>query len=85
MVVKRGEVYWVEFDPVTGSEQGGLRPALIVQQTSGTNTARLPWSSRSRARYHRALIRLSWSWNRRKRAAGAQRYQMLPDRNCSER
>ncbi|TEU15256.1 MAG: type II toxin-antitoxin system PemK/MazF family toxin, partial [Anaerolineales bacterium] len=32
MVVKRGEIYWVEFDPVKGSEQGGLRPALIVQQ-----------------------------------------------------
>lgn len=35
MVVKRGEIYWVEFDPVKGSEQGGLRPALIVQQDVG--------------------------------------------------
>lgn len=35
MVVKRGEIYWVEFDPVKGSEQGGLRPALIVQQDIG--------------------------------------------------
>lgn len=35
MAVKRGEIYWVEFDPVKGSEQGGLRPALIVQQDVG--------------------------------------------------
>lgn len=34
-VVNRGEIYWVEFDPVKGSEQGGLRPALIVQQDVG--------------------------------------------------
>lgn len=35
MPVKRGEVYWVEFDPVKGSEQGGMRPALIVQNDLG--------------------------------------------------
>ena len=35
MVVRRGDIYWVEFDPVKGSEQGGLRPALIVQHDVG--------------------------------------------------
>jgi mRNA interferase MazF len=35
VVVKRSEIYWVEFDPVKGNEQGGLRPALIVQQDIG--------------------------------------------------
>ena len=35
MSVKRGEIYWVEFDPVKGSEQGGLRPALVVQNDIG--------------------------------------------------
>ncbi len=35
MTVRRGEIYWVEFDPVKGSEQGGLRPALVVQQDLG--------------------------------------------------
>jgi mRNA interferase MazF len=35
MAVKRGEIYWVEFDPVKGSEQGGLRPALVVQNDIG--------------------------------------------------
>lgn len=31
MKVRRGEVFWVRLDPVLGSEQGGLRPALIIQ------------------------------------------------------
>jgi mRNA interferase MazF len=35
MTLARGEIYWVEFDPVKGSEQGGLRPALIVQNDLG--------------------------------------------------
>lgn len=35
MNVRRGEIYWVEFDPVKGSEQGGLRPALVVQNDVG--------------------------------------------------
>ena len=33
--IRRGEIYWVEFDPVKGSEQAGLRPALVVQQDVG--------------------------------------------------
>jgi mRNA interferase MazF len=39
MVVRRGEIYWVEFDPVKGSEQGGLRPALVVQNDIGNRYA----------------------------------------------
>jgi mRNA interferase MazF len=35
MTVRRGEIYWVEFEPVKGSEQGGLRPALVVQNDVG--------------------------------------------------
>jgi len=35
MAVRRGEIYWVEFSTVKGSEQGGLRPALVVQQDVG--------------------------------------------------
>ncbi|HSN76398.1 MAG TPA: type II toxin-antitoxin system PemK/MazF family toxin [Anaerolineae bacterium] len=39
MAVKRGEIYWVEFDPVKGSEQGGLRPALVVQNDTGNRAS----------------------------------------------
>ena len=35
MSTRRGEIYWVEFDPVKGSEQAGLRPALVVQNDVG--------------------------------------------------
>lgn len=35
MPVRRGEIYWVEFDPVKGGEQSGLRPALVVQNDLG--------------------------------------------------
>jgi len=31
MIVKRGELWWANFDPVKGSEQGGTRPVLIIQ------------------------------------------------------
>ena len=34
-MAKRGEIYWVEFDPVKGNEQSGLRPALVVQNDTG--------------------------------------------------
>jgi mRNA interferase MazF len=39
MAVMRGEIYWVEFDPVKGSEQGGLRPALVVQNDIGNRSS----------------------------------------------
>ncbi len=35
MTVQRGEIYWVDFEPVKGSELGGIRPALVVQQDLG--------------------------------------------------
>jgi len=35
MQARRGQVYWVNFDPRRGSEQGGVRPALIVQNDRG--------------------------------------------------
>lgn len=35
MSVKRGEIYYADLNPVQGSEQGGLRPVLIVQNDIG--------------------------------------------------
>ena len=31
MSIKRGEIYYADLSPVVGSEQGGVRPVLIVQ------------------------------------------------------
>lgn len=33
--VKRGEVYYIDLSPTKGSEQGGLRPCVIVQNDIG--------------------------------------------------
>ena len=35
MIVKRGDIYYADLSPVVGSEQGGLRPVLIVQNDTG--------------------------------------------------
>ena len=57
MNIKRGEIYYADLSPVIGSEQGGVRPVLVVQNdvgnkysptviaaaiTSQTGKARLP-------------------------------------------
>lgn len=35
MVVKRGDMYYADLSPVVGSEQGGIRPVLIIQNDMG--------------------------------------------------
>lgn len=33
--IKRGDIYYADLSPVVGSEQGGMRPVLIVQNNVG--------------------------------------------------
>ena len=33
--IKRGEIYYADLSPVVGSEQGGVRPVLIIQKDGG--------------------------------------------------
>lgn len=35
MTVKRGDIYYADLSPVIGSEQGGVRPVLIIQNDVG--------------------------------------------------
>ena len=35
MIIKRGDIYYADLRPVIGSEQGGVRPVLIVQNDTG--------------------------------------------------
>ena len=35
MVIKRGDMYYADLSPVVGSEQGGIRPVLIIQNDTG--------------------------------------------------
>ena len=35
MVIKRGDIFYADLRPVVGSEQGGIRPVLIIQNDVG--------------------------------------------------
>jgi len=35
LIVQRGEVYFADLSPVVGSEQGGVRPVLVIQNDIG--------------------------------------------------
>ncbi len=35
MVIKRGDMFYADLSPVIGSEQGGIRPVLIIQNDTG--------------------------------------------------
>lgn len=68
MLVRRGDIYYADLRPVVGSEQGGVRPVLIIQNdvgnrhsptvicaaiTSRMNKAKLPTHIElNAARYH---------------------------------
>ena len=53
MSLKRGDIYFAELNPVQGSEQGGMRPVLVVQNDVGNNysptTIVLPITSPAKA------------------------------------
>ena len=35
MIIKRGDIFYADLRPVVGSEQGGVRPVLIIQNDTG--------------------------------------------------
>lgn len=35
MVIRRGDIYYADLSPVVGSEQGGIRPVLVIQNNVG--------------------------------------------------
>ena len=34
-MIERGDIYYADLNPVTGSEQGGVRPVLVIQNDTG--------------------------------------------------
>ena len=34
-MISRGDIYYADLSPVVGSEQGGLRPVLVLQNNKG--------------------------------------------------
>ncbi len=53
-IIKRGDIYYAELNPVIGSEQGGTKPVLIISNDMGTGIARQSLLPLSQAR-HRQL------------------------------
>ena len=35
MIIRRGDIYYADLRPVVGSEQGGVRPVLVIQNDTG--------------------------------------------------
>ena len=35
MIIRRGDIFYADLSPVVGSEQGGVRPVLIIQNDIG--------------------------------------------------
>jgi len=61
VALSRGAVVWVDFDPTTGREQRGTRPALVVSSTDYLSSVRdlvvvLPLTSVDRGWPHHVLV-----------------------------
>ena len=39
-IIKRGDIYYANLNPVIGSEQGGTRPVLIISNDTGNKHSR---------------------------------------------
>lgn len=44
MIIRRGDIYYADLRPVVGSEQGGIRPVLIIQNDVGLCRLSVPQS-----------------------------------------
>jgi mRNA interferase MazF len=59
---RRGEVYWADLEPVVGSEQGGKRPVIIVQNDIGnqhsSTTVVVPVTSSTAKVWYRVNVQL---------------------------
>lgn len=59
---RRGEIYWASLEPVVGSEQGGKRPVIVVQNDVGNQhsatTIVVPVTSSPAKAWYRVNVRL---------------------------
>ena len=56
MTVKRGELYYADLSPVVGSEQGGIRPVLVVQNDTGNKYSPTVIAAAVTSRIHKARL-----------------------------
>lgn len=56
MEVKRGELYYADLSPVVGSEQGGIRPVLVVQNDTGNKYSPTVIAAAVTSKIHKARL-----------------------------
>ncbi len=56
MTVKRGELYYADLSPVVGSEQGGVRPVLVVQNDTGNKYSPTVIAAAVTSKIHKARL-----------------------------
>ena len=47
-MIKRGDIFYADLNPIVGSEQGGIRPVLIIQNDIGILTEQIRTLDRRR-------------------------------------
>ncbi len=56
MQVRRGELYYADLSPVVGSEQGGIRPVLVVQNDTGNKYSPTVIAAAVTSKIHKARL-----------------------------
>ena len=56
MEIKRGQIYYADLSPVVGSEQGGLRPMLIISNDIGNKHAPIVIAAVITSRIHKKRL-----------------------------
>ena len=62
MMIKRGDIYYADLRPVVGSEQGGVRPVLIIQNDAGNRHSPTVICAAITSRRIRQSCQLMWSF-----------------------
>lgn len=55
-MIKRGQLYYADLSPVIGSEQGGIRPVLILQNDIGNKFSPTVIAAATTSRLHKAKL-----------------------------
>ena len=56
MVIKRGDIFYADLRPVVGSEQGGIRPVLIIQNDTGSKHSPTVISAAITSQMHKSKL-----------------------------
>ena len=65
MIIQRGDIYYADLRPVVGSEQGGIRPVLIIQNDVGNRHSPTVICAAITSQMHKAkLCKKSYVWGR---------------------